>query len=790
MKHLSLVFILAATAFIVAPPSASPQPARGNSTRQSPPPAPQQPSPPASSKMPPPGNSSPSTAQPSSAQQVIRTETLTVRVDAVVIDKKGNYVSDLTAKDFKVLEDNKERAVTTFTRGTDPVAPGEPLQRHYIVLFFDNSSMSAGDQLQARKAAASFVTKTASPEHMMAVAEFTGALTLTQNFTANTTRLQSAVSGFKGSGTTPTPDANADAPSTEFVPPPAWGGNLNNSESDFAARTLLLALRDLSKSLAAIPGRKTLVLFTSGFPLTPDAVDQVSATIDAANKADVAIYPLDVRLTTPGAMAFPYSMPPNDDSRVSAGPDPATDIPNRDSGNSQSGAHLILAAYAPFQRIGGGRTGGGGTGGGGIGGHGTGGTGGTGGRGGTGTGGTGVRTGTPYGVPTNMQPSVLLPSVPLSIASNQQVIYMLASGTGGFPILDTNDLVGGMDRVVRELNSYYILGYAPAGDPKAGACHTISVKIDVPHTNVRSRTGYCDSKGNDVLAGVPEGAALEAQARAIPGNTGGDSSLSAQAPFFYTSGGVARVALVAQLPPNALHSLPVEKGKLAPVDVLGIVTRADGSVAARFSDSVNLEKDELNDLKKKPFDYQNSFDVAPGRYELKVVFGAGSEKLAAWEQPLAIPPYDGKSMALSPLVLGNDVQPISATSATLNAELVEDRKTLTALGFELTPSPVLRFDKKKPLGFYVEIYDPGVAHAPAARVAMIYVLIDEATGKQAYNSGGLAVTQFQAAGNPVIPVMFRLPADKLTAGKYRLDVQAADDQKLHTRVNSAHFTLE
>jgi hypothetical protein len=393
-----------------------------------------------------------------------------------------------------------------------------------------------------------------------------------------------------------------------------------------------------------------------------------------------------------------------------------------------------------------------------------------------------------------MQPAILVPNIPANVSTNQQVMYLLASGTGGFPILDTNDLVGGMDRVINELNAYYILGYAPAGDPKAGACHTISVKVSAPHTNVRSRTGYCDVKGKDVLAGAPEGAALEAQARAITSTaangSAGNPLLAAQAPFFYSSGGVARVALVAQLPPDALHSLPVEKGKPAPVDVLGIATRADGSVAARFSDSVSLEKDEWDALKKKPFAYQNSFDVAPGQYQLKLVFGAASEKLAAWEQPLVIPAYDGKSMAVSPIAMGDDVQPISAASATLDAELVEDRKSLVALGFVLTPSPLLRFDRKKPLGFYAEIYDPAVAQTPAAKVAMIYVLIDEATGKQAYNSGGLAVTQFQTAGNPVIPVMFRLPADKLSAGKYRLDIQAADDKNQHTGVNSVHFVMD
>ncbi len=42
---------------------------------------------------------------------VIRSETRVVLVDAVVTNKKGEYVHDLTAKDFKVWEDNKEQTI-------------------------------------------------------------------------------------------------------------------------------------------------------------------------------------------------------------------------------------------------------------------------------------------------------------------------------------------------------------------------------------------------------------------------------------------------------------------------------------------------------------------------------------------------------------------------------------------------------------------------------------------------------------------------------------------------------
>ncbi len=80
---------------------------------------------------------------PANSGAVIRTETKLVLVDSVVTDKKGNYVHDLEAKDFKVFEDNKEQAIKSFSFEAGAAAPSNP-RSHYLVLFFDNSTMDFG----------------------------------------------------------------------------------------------------------------------------------------------------------------------------------------------------------------------------------------------------------------------------------------------------------------------------------------------------------------------------------------------------------------------------------------------------------------------------------------------------------------------------------------------------------------------------------------------------------------------------------------------------------------------
>ena len=145
------------------------------------------------------------------------------------------------------------------------------------------------------------------------------------------------------------------------------------------------------------------------------------------------------------------------------------------------------------------------------------GTGGSGGKGGTGgPGGGGVPRGgigQPFANPNFTQPRAIVPPFPESASTNQQVLYALAAGTGGFPIFNTNDLLTGLQKIAAEQNEYYLLGFAPS-DSAEGSCHTLKVKVERGGTNVRARSGYCNVKPTDALAGKPIEKELEAHASA------------------------------------------------------------------------------------------------------------------------------------------------------------------------------------------------------------------------------------------------------------------------------------
>ena len=90
------------------------------------------------------------------------------------------------------------------------------------------------------------------------------------------------------------------------------------------------------------------------------------------------------------------------------------------------------------------------------------------------------------------------------------------------------------------------------------------------------------------------------------------------------------------------------------MNVLGIAYRENGTVAARFSDTIKLayQKKKLKDFAIGLFDYENTFNIAPGTYTLKLVLSAGGEKFGKYVFPMVVDPFTGSELSLGGPALG------------------------------------------------------------------------------------------------------------------------------------------
>ena len=716
---------------------------------------------------------------PPDSGTVIRSETRLVLVDAVVTDKKGAYVHDLTAKDFRVWEDNKEQSVKNFSFEADPASPLNS-QPRYLVLFFDNSTMDFADQQHARQAAGQFIDANAGPNRLMAIVNYGGSLQIAQNFTADATRLKAVVTGLS------IPSINVNAADAPGAP------RISRAMGGFGMRDVILALRSMAKNLADVQGRKSLILLTGGFPVNdPELISELTATIDACNKSNVAIYPIDVRGLVPPTAQL--SRPSGSGSPELAGLlQPVSFVPGS------------MGFFAPQA---GGRGGGGSPGIGAPGGGGRGSIGAPGGNPGRGAGvgtpsrGPAVNTAprapapmmSPNGINSMLynQSRTIIPKFPESTATNQDVMHILADGTGGFVIINTNDLLSGFEKIAREVNEYYLLGYTPP-ESAEGSCHTLRVKVDRGGTEVRARTGYCNARSRDMLAMNPVAKTLENRAA---GDQAGNVTAAMALPFFFTAPNQARVNVAMEIAPNAMK-FTKEKGKLhGELNILGIAYRSDGSVGARFSDTVKVDfdnKKEADAFNEKPYHYENQFDIAPGQYRFKAVFSSGGESFGKVEKPLAVDAYDGQKFAISGLVFSTNYRAAASMGTDLDALLIEDRTPLVTGGVQIFPSGSSRFKTTdKPLVF-LEVYEPLLASAEAPKqlaVALQLRVLDTKTGEQKTDSGLFRIPLPDKSGNPAIPTGTQVPVASLTPGSYRL-IMSAEDSAGNKTQRWADFEVE
>ncbi len=71
----------------------------------------------------------------------------------------------------------------------------------------------------------------------------------------------------------------------------------------------------------------------------------------------------------------------------------------------------------------------------------------------------------------------------------QQGLEITADVSGGFAVTNTDDFEHGMDRIVSDLDNYYLLGFYPK-DPNGGGFRELMVTVDQPGVLLRFRQGY------------------------------------------------------------------------------------------------------------------------------------------------------------------------------------------------------------------------------------------------------------------------------------------------------------
>jgi hypothetical protein len=382
-----------------------------------------------------------------------------------------------------------------------------------------------------------------------------------------------------------------------------------------------------------------------------------------------------------------------------------------------------------------------------------------------------------------------------AIQAKRDGLNALAGDTGGFLVLNTNDLNMGLQRVLDDNETYYVLAYEPPESRRDGRFHKIDVRIaDRPELKVRTRKGYfaplikpekTEAKQKEKS---PEKVAQEAAATKVAQIRSSLASLfplrdipvELSADFVDTLERGPAVLINAFVDAAALEFQQTGGHHQDSLDILVAVFDERGKVVHSYGDrlDLNLKLNNLEMALKHGFSYRSTVALKPGFYQARIgVREQGTARLGSATSWVEVPDLSRKNFTLSSILLsiGDERQPSQSASAQEE-------------GYKLRPSTARRrFKSGSKLDFLIFAYNAKVEKGSP----------DVVVQSQVY-SGSKLVYASPLAKMPLpensdlgrIPYAAQISLEGFDAGQFELRLMAVDRSTKATAHQRLNFMVE
>jgi VWFA-related protein len=198
----------------------------------------------------------------------------------------------------------------------------------------------------------------------------------------------------------------------------------------------------------------------------------------------------------------------------------------------------------------------------------------------------------------------------------QDGLRFLADSTDGTALINTNSIEAGLQRIVDDLSSYYLLGYYSTNAKLDGRFRNITVRVNRPGVRVRARRGYRGRTADDLISSTT-GASTAEPPDALTAALNPVAGFNARSQFRIRtsswmrpgpSGTSGAFWVVGELDYRTRRELPWTGG--AQVDL--VVLAADGSEVATRTLDVKTEDGPFG------FEVPESGGLASGEYAVRV----------------------------------------------------------------------------------------------------------------------------------------------------------------------------
>ena len=302
----------------------------------------------------------------------------------------------------------------------------------------------------------------------------------------------------------------------------------------------------------------------------------------------------------------------------------------------------------------------------------------------------------------------------------QDNLRILADESGGFALLNTNDLAGGFERLVRDNSEYYVLGYQPTNARADGRFRRLEVRAKRPGLRVFARNGYFAPRGDrkpvETTAGMK---ALLDSPLPITGLT-----IDSTAAVFRAARDKASALVTLEIGPEV--GLTEQNGThVGRIDVSVAAVNMDGKIAAVENPALHLKlRPQTRDLVTTyGLRTTTRLELKPGRYQLRIVArDTTTGKAGSVMHDLRVPEFSASPIMMSDLVL-------ASVGATRLATTTVDPVLKDVL--TVPPTAIRQFDQRDTLTVMAEIYDN--RNRPTSPVRLMTTVAD-ASGRVIHRS--------------------------------------------------------
>jgi len=246
------------------------------------------------------------------------------------------------------------------------------------------------------------------------------------------------------------------------------------------------------------------------------------------------------------------------------------------------------------------------------------------------------------------------------LSASQQRLRGLADDTGGFAVVGVNDLIGGLDRIVRQSSSYYVLGYYSKNPKHDGKYRKIEVKVDRRDVGVLARHGYmAQSAKASKPASLPGPPGSPEPVRAALNSVlpvAGMTLSTTGAAFREARGRTATVAVVLEGAGSDLALIERNGALSGQLDLMAVALQPRGDIAATDMThlQLTLPAQTADRIRRNGFRWLARLNnLKPGRYQLRAVAASTADMLGSVWYELVVPDFSDGPLTMSDLLIAS-----------------------------------------------------------------------------------------------------------------------------------------